>query len=119
MKLPTLRLWPFIGTIGLLGLAYHTNGQDLPQDTTKQKATRVQVPLVVQADRLAIFRLESGQSLSSWSNAKENEFFSITGSPEELSIICMAFQRSLKRLSEPNGRRKQQRWKPKSFIMTC
>jgi uncharacterized protein len=53
----------------------------------KPAADRPRVPLVVFADTVAVCRLDPAQPLPSWAQVREGEFFSITCTRNELSII--------------------------------
>jgi hypothetical protein len=57
------------------------------QESTVRAPKRAIVPLVLLGDRLAICRLASNQPLPSWARVAEGEFFSVTRTPDELSII--------------------------------
>lgn len=49
-------------------------------------ATKISLPLRVLGERLAVCRLEPGAKMPAWATA--SQLFSVTRTPDELSVVC-------------------------------
>ena len=58
-----------------------------PQESTSPAPKRAIVPLALLGDQLAVCQLKAGQPLPSWAVARPGEFFSVTHTPDEVSLI--------------------------------
>lgn len=88
MRRPTVSSLVLIGTVTVVALGCRPDGPARSgQGSTRPASRRAIVPLVVPGDRLAVCRSATDQPLPAWAKPSKGEFFSVTRTPEEVSII--------------------------------